>query len=484
MKKIAIFDLDFTLINMNSTYEFIKYFFYTSRSSLKKRFFVMMYFILDAVGFPWQYFLKKRTWFIALLKDVPEDDLKKAARSFIQARVRQTLNHEVFSRFQSLRSEGYYCVILSSSLGFVVEAFAEAFSFDGHIASTVAMSANGICLGHLAHDLTGIKEESLSRLEDRLGPIDFDQSYFFTDNQEDIGLAKKIGNSFGVVSEAIRKKYWLGNGLGALQVIPALRINPDLFFVPGMYYFYFRTTVKNFIFYHFGFLVLIVALLKQHCSPGDFLLLLVSLLGYISIYEIGYFLNDYQAVTKEKHPSLRIDAQVCERLKIGFFAYRLIFFAAALSLLSFFFTASSIGYYFIANLVTLAVFVVHNYMKQKSRLLTYSILKLSHFVVPVLVFDVDMTVPLTTLILVYLPIALMRYYKKGYIVDSGRLMYFAKAYAGLVIVYFSALCIAFKMGYPPASFYMVFFFYIMFANVVYYQGHLPKLGLRFKRVFS
>jgi len=472
MNKIAIFDLDRTFINSNSTYEFIKFFLKKSPIYYKRKIFVFVFSFLENIGIPLHLLIKKRSWFVSLLKDTNEEELKKTAQDFVKKRLARVINKEVFMQFKRLKQEGYYCVICSTSLDVVVEAFANSFDFDDDwFASTLAFDNDGKCLGYLNVDLTGKKEKSLLDLEKKIGAIDFKNSFFFSDNKEDINLMQKIGNSFAIVSNPLRRKFWREKNIHVLSITPALKIDPRIFLIPVSYYSYFRSNIKNFLYYHFGFLVFCLFLFKVNFSIADLLYLLGALLGYIAIHEIGYLTNDCLGTKKEVNPSLRAGPEICNRMKY-FILSRITFFAIILLLLSTGVVVKLLINYFIGVVLILIIFLIHNSIKQNLRMGTYCILVLSHFLIPLLIFEVKLMYPVLAVILFYLPLRIVSYIQKIYDIKLDRSSLHIKIVSVLMLFLLMFLFLIANMFYPAV--YPLFWsaLYLNFVNILYYAEYI------------
>jgi len=396
MNKIAIFDLDGTFVNANSTYDFIKFVF-----KQKKRIDILFYFFIlelcQIVGILPLLKIDIREKFINKLKGFKKGELQELAEKFVDSRLLKCINQDILNKFNELKDQGLLTILLSSTIDVVGRIFAKKMNFDRDYESILAFDNNDICLGCLKRDLLGRKEIILNEIEKTFGAIDFKNSYCFSDNFEDINLLKKIGNSFGVVIDNRPfKSRWLDLGIQIIKVAPTFSGNIEALYLPFFYYKYSRlNSVLSFFYFFFNYLLL--PLLILFWSQGelflkDILLFAIAFLGYTSIYEIGYLINDCVSVKNEKDPALRADSRIKSELKNLIIA-RIIFFIIALFLLFKFINIRNVIIYLLGILIVSLVFVVHNFSKKFAmRYITFPLLRLSHFLIPLLIFDINFSI--------------------------------------------------------------------------------------------
>ncbi len=403
-KKIVIFDLDGTFVNANSTYDFIKFVFKT-----KKRIDILFYFFIlelcQKVAILPLLKIDIRGKFINKLKGFKKGELQKLAEKFVDSRLLKCINQDILNKFNELKSQGFLTILLSSTIDIVGKVFAKKMNFDGDYESILAFDNNDICLGCFKKDLLGQKEIILNEIEKAFGAVDFKNSYCFSDNFEDINLLKIIGNSFGVVNSRELKNRWLDLGIQTIRVAPTFSGNIKTLYLPFFYYKYSRLNYLSAFFYFF-FDYLLLPLLILFWSQGELflrniLLFIIAFLGYISIYEIGYLINDCVSVKNEKDPSLRADSRIKSELK-NLIISRILFFIIALFLLFKFINIKNVIIYLLGILIVSLVFIIHNFSKKFSvRYITFPLLRLSHFLIPLLIFDINFSVVIFTYFLFY-----------------------------------------------------------------------------------
>lgn len=395
-KKIATFDLDGTFVNANSTYDFIKFVF-----KQKKRIDILFYFfILELCQIGGILPLLKidiREKFINKLKGFKKEELQELAKKFVDSHLLKCINQDILNKFNELKDQGFLTILLSSTIDVVGRIFAKRMNFDGDYESVLAFDNNDTCLGYLKKDLLGQKEIILNEIEKSFGAIDFKNSYCFSDNFEDINLLKKIGNSFGVVNNSCEfKNRWLDLGIQIMKVAPTFSGNIKILYLPLFYYKHSRVnSVSSFFYFFFNYLLL--PLLILFWSQGELflkniLLFVIAFLGYISIYEIGYLINDCISVKNEKDPNLRADSRIKSELK-NLIISRIVFFIIALFLLFKFINIKNVIIYLLGILIVSLVFIIHNFSKKFAiRYITFPLLRLSHFLIPLLIFDINFSI--------------------------------------------------------------------------------------------
>jgi len=394
-KKIAIFDLDGTFVNANSTYDFIKFVF-----KQKKRIDLLFYFFVLELcqnsGILQFLRIDIRKKFINKLKGFNKEDIQKLAEKFVDLHLLKCINQDILNKFNELKEREFLTILLSSTIDVVGNVFAKKMNFDGDCESILAFNDNNVCLGYLEKDLLGKKEIILNEIEETFGVIDFKNSYCFSDNFEDIKLLKKIGNSFGVINNRESKKRWFELGIQTIYVAPTFSGNIKKLYLPFFYYKYSRLNYfSSFFYFFFEYLLLpllILFLVQREISLKNILLFIIAFLGYISIYEIGYLINDCVSVKNEKDPNLRADSRIKSELK-NLILSRIIFFIIVSFLLFKFINIKNVIIYVLGILIVFFIFAVHNFSKKFAvRYITFPLLRFSHFIIPLLIFNMNFSI--------------------------------------------------------------------------------------------
>jgi|GEM_PF-1657117 len=423
-RKVAVFDLDGTLINQNSTFDFVRFFLLRKNSTLRLIYF-FTFWILEKLYLPKSIKRRKRMFILSLLKGRDRKDIEKCSKDYVNYVLPKVINREVFQFFLDLKNRGYYCILASASIDCVVKNFAEKFSFNRYISSSLAYDENNVCLGYLSHDILGKKLTELIRIriykDKGRREIDYKNSFCFTDSADDNDLLNKFGRSY-IVTPSLDPDYLnnLRMGIGkssnikALLYHPALQINSNLFVIPGVYYFYSRISLKGFVVYHCGFLLLSLLLLRVPLSLINLFLLFLAWLGYISLYETGYLINDCISTRREKYPVLRVDKKVCGRINIFILTRLVTFFTVIFLLVRIGIPYKLLILYLLSNITILVVFLIHDLVPRTRRIFTYPVLKDSHLIVPLLIFPINFLLPIVSSLLFYIPREELYYIRKSF----------------------------------------------------------------------
>jgi phosphoserine phosphatase len=388
MKKVAIFDLDHCLVEVNTSFEFVRYVFKKEKQFFKL---FLLYFQKLLIPFLVFFFPSKtdREFYLKFLKGLSREILGHYAEEFAFYTTQNFLNKRLYEEINKFKEKREFVLILASS-GFdtVVESISKKLGFDFYLGSAIEYDRNNICTGNLKTKLDKKKLEFLEKLIfPQIGKIDLRNSYFYTDNLSDIDLAKVIGNSFGVVQYSREAKLWTLHNIPVIYKIPVFK-NYNYLFLPTFYYFIVRfpTNLIGNIYYHL-FFPFIFSILISSFSIKNILIFLLAFWGYVALYEIGYILNDCVAVKKEEKPSIRIDPNsfFCKKKNIAIFI-RAVFFLFIFILLIY--LTFNVPYlFFISNFLILAIFLIVNNLKQQTRKFLYPFLASSHLVLPPLVFN-------------------------------------------------------------------------------------------------
>ena len=169
---LAVFDLDDTLININSQYIFTVSF--LKKHSLCKYFIFRLFMIkviykISALIFKTDI---RRILSFLFLKKYKKWELKEYAKEIFSDH--SIVNNDIHCLLNNLRSKGYVLILATATPDFIAEVFQEIFSFNDFI-STVRSD------GKVILDVKGKKPEFL---KNKFPDTNF--SLFISDNEEDI----------------------------------------------------------------------------------------------------------------------------------------------------------------------------------------------------------------------------------------------------------------------------------------------------------
>lgn len=478
MKHIGFFDLDYTLVNMNSFYEFISYYLLRKRCISWKIFLLIAYKVVDGLGLP-LFSKPKRNRYALLLRGEDCNALAEMGQRFARTRMFSALNVSIRGEVDRLRQAGYRCIVVSSSIDFIVSPFARILGCEA-VSSQLATDVNGKCAGSYAADVYGQKHTVVAAMLNELDAESVGACYAYSDNKEDEELLRSVGNGYAVVTSGIRKRYWQARGIRAIEIIPSPRMNLRWLLMPLMYYFRFRTDVTKAALYQVGAPLLVMIATGGQVSPLGVGALLLAICAYIALYEIGYFTNDVYATRHEENPSLRIDVVKGEAILTSFIAIRTVGVLLA-SLVLYYLVGPRAIVFSVLNFFTLLVFILHNKLEQRKRYYTYAFLKLSHIIVPVSIIDCDMLAVVLIAAFIYLPIPLMRYVAKLY---SVNMVMFVSAYLSGVAIICSIVLWKFLNGAADLRLWGIFTGYLLLANFIAFGDRIQLVIHKLRRVES
>ncbi len=409
MRKIAVFDLDDTLVNVNTTFDFIGYFLWR-RSKIRYAFFLIfreLKFIFD--------FRKKS---LNLLEGFSREDLRKGTEDFFEYS-KKYLNNEIVEKSILLQEKGYKTLLISGTIDCTAEVFARKLGFDNWKSSELDF-INNRCTGVLKKDLLGKKQEIFAEKEWKKN-IDFDKSFCFSDNKSDVELLKLFGKANAVIYSyswdlKFQKEWWNGFGINTFVTSFNPEFRTHSFFSPFSYDLYRRRSslsLKDFLISMFIFPQAVnFFMIEIPFSFLNIMLFFIAIVGFYSIYEIGYAMNDCFAISREKNPTLRTTKKFCDRLPL--FAF--IKFSMFLFIVSIVSVLKGIAlYFFLSSLLTLFIFFLHNVMKENSKvkIVTFSLLRIIKIAVPISVLSVNFLIaPLFYVVYSMIPDAIQYGIKK------------------------------------------------------------------------
>lgn len=428
--KLVIFDLDDTFVSCNSTYDFIKYYFL--KNNRKKLFWFYIFYFLN-------FFVDRRKRTINLLKGEPKEKLENEARVFIKKLLNGYIHPEMLEKYRELKEKGYKTFLISASLDFLVNLLGKEIGFDESFGSKLLFDQNNKCLGSFETDVKGKKEiflfQKLKKEE-----IDFENSYCFSDNNDDLNLMKLIKNSYGIVKERPQKFFWEKNNIKVLFLPPSRTLNYKLFIIPLYYYFLSRLSYSPLILFFLNtYLLLQIFTLYFFRIDFNFKNLLIFLIAFLShwnLYEIGYFINDLKAYN-EKEPTYRIEKKFKEDFKFVSVLKLIIevfFLLMLLFLVPYFFWIR----YVLSLFLFFALFLGYNFLKEKSNLkfLMFPLLHASHLLVPLIIFKINIYyLFILYMIFVYYYDFLSYLFKKKLSISTNFNLYFKKIILPRLISY-------------------------------------------------
>jgi len=410
MKNIAIFDLDYTLVYANSTYDFIFYYL-QSRKRVFRLSYALIVLFFDQIGILSIFGIETRVVLFKMLRGENKEDILNTSKNYISKRLLQLQNDQVVRELNRLKKLDFLILIVSGSLDFIVSEVSKYYGVKYSVGTKLCFK-NNLCYGTIESDSLYKKEREIERIISKKDIISDNQKvYFYSDNKSDINLLKKYrNNSRAIAYESGEVAYWKSENIKTLTITS--RPNLRGFYIPSTYYFFSRYPLKELFYVHIPFFLLTI-LYFDLLSLKDLFCLLVSWLGYISLYEIGYLQNDCKSIKFEGVLATgRANIGICKGIT-KYVHIRYFYFLLSVFLLYYFTPIHDLAMYIALNILTLFVFRLHNILKKKYRIFTYLILKPSHLIIPLSIYAIPQNIIFFPILVFFLPFEFVYYYLKN-----------------------------------------------------------------------
>lgn len=196
MKKLAIFDIDYTITKKETLMEFFKYAIKNDKKNIR--------FLPRAIFCGSMYKLKLyderkvKEKFLKFIDGIKEKDLAMLVKNFYNCKLKTILYKDALNMIKKLKNEGYDIYLISASPEFYVNEFYNIKEVD-KIIGTRFNFVNGIFLRTMEGDNCK-GEEKVRRLKEFLKEekieVDFKESYMFSDSLSDKPLLDLVGKPY------------------------------------------------------------------------------------------------------------------------------------------------------------------------------------------------------------------------------------------------------------------------------------------------
>ncbi|WP_297634285.1 HAD-IB family hydrolase [uncultured Clostridium sp.] len=196
MKKLAIFDIDFTITRKETLMQFFKYAIDKDKKNLK--------FLPRAIFSGMMYGLKVyderkvKESFLKFIDGIEEKDLEEVTKGFYKDKLEKILYKDAIDMIRKLKGEGFDVYLISASPEFYINQFYNIKEVD-HIIGTRFKFQEGKFL----REMEGANckgEEKVKRLKSYLKEnkidVDFKESYMFSDSLSDKPLLDLVGKPY------------------------------------------------------------------------------------------------------------------------------------------------------------------------------------------------------------------------------------------------------------------------------------------------
>ena len=196
MKKLAIFDIDYTITKKETLMELFKYSIKVNKKNIR--------FLPRAIFCGIMYILKiydekmVKEKFLKFIDGIKEKELSKLVKDFYHDKLKTILYKDALKMMKKLKKEGYDIYLISASPEFYVKEFYNIEEVDKIIGTRFDFT-NGIFTRKMeGKNCKG--EEKVKRLKELLESenieVDFKESYMFSDSLSDKPLLDLVGKPY------------------------------------------------------------------------------------------------------------------------------------------------------------------------------------------------------------------------------------------------------------------------------------------------
>lgn len=205
MRSIAFFDMDKTILSVNSATIWVRY--ELRNGNLRRRDF------LEATGWLLRYrlgaadheFPMRKS--IATLAGTKESDIKKRCEHFFQTQLRQTYRPGALEAIKMHRQRGDHLVLLTSSTNYIADFIKHDLLLDANLCTRLQIDEKGLFTGIPIEPLSfGKGKLQLAHAHAKKHNIELNKCTFYSDSFADMPVFKAVGFPIAVNPD-IRLRY-------------------------------------------------------------------------------------------------------------------------------------------------------------------------------------------------------------------------------------------------------------------------------------
>ncbi|MDB2125022.1 HAD-IB family hydrolase [Clostridium paraputrificum] len=196
MKKLAIFDIDYTITKKETLMEFYKY---SLEEDIKNiRFLPRALYsgLMYGIGIYDERRVKE--CFLKFIDNIEEEKLQELVKRFYKNRLSKILYKDAVDMMYKLKKEGYDIYLISASPEFYINEFYNIDVVDKVIGTRFEFKEGKFIRKMLGNNCKG--EEKVKRLKEVLSKenikVDFEKSYMFSDSLSDKPLLDLVGKPY------------------------------------------------------------------------------------------------------------------------------------------------------------------------------------------------------------------------------------------------------------------------------------------------
>lgn len=196
MKKLAIFDIDYTITKKETLMELFKYVIKKDKKNLRFLPRAIYCGIMYAIGIYDE--RKVKETFLRFIDGIKEEELAELVKEFYDERLKNILYDDALKMMKKLKNEGYDIYLISASPEFYVNEFYNIKEVDKVIGTKFGFENGTFVRKMVGNNCKG--EEKVRRLNEILKDekieVDFKESYMFSDSLSDKPLLDLVGKPY------------------------------------------------------------------------------------------------------------------------------------------------------------------------------------------------------------------------------------------------------------------------------------------------
>lgn len=196
MKKLAIFDIDYTITKKETLMELFKYVIKKDKKNLRFLPRAIYCGIMYAIGIYDE--RKVKETFLRFIDGIKEEALAELVKEFYDERLKNILYDDALKMMKKLKNEGYDIYLISASPEFYVNEFYNIKEVDKVIGTKFGFENGAFVRKMVGNNCKG--EEKVRRLKEILKnekiEVDFKESYMFSDSLSDKPLLDLVGKPY------------------------------------------------------------------------------------------------------------------------------------------------------------------------------------------------------------------------------------------------------------------------------------------------
>ncbi|NRT79351.1 HAD family hydrolase [Clostridium beijerinckii] len=196
MKKLAIFDIDYTITKKETLMELFKYVIKKDKKNLRFLPRAIYCGIMYAIGIYDE--RKVKETFLRFIDGIKEEELAELVKEFYDERLKNILYDDALKMMKKLKNEGYDIYLISASPEFYVNEFYNIKEVDKVIGTKFGFKNGTFVRKMVGNNCKG--EEKVRRLKEVLKDekieVDFKESYMFSDSLSDKPLLDLVGKPY------------------------------------------------------------------------------------------------------------------------------------------------------------------------------------------------------------------------------------------------------------------------------------------------